>query len=120
MSEPQSLGEALSDLDAIYRILRELGLPVGVEGVRALLAANLPAEEDPASREWIAIPAAEAREEWAAQVIGSGQTIFALDGTRESAEQFVAGWSGAYGADASVVHRFVGPWEPLEGEQDHA
>jgi hypothetical protein len=120
MSEPQTLGDALNDLDAIYKVLREHGYPACVDGVRALLATNLPAEEDPATREWIAIPAAEAAEEWAARSIEPDVAhTFAMD-TRAEAEQFCEEWARFYGLKATVLHRFVGPWEPLEGEQDHA
>jgi hypothetical protein len=38
MSEPQTLGGALNDLNAIYELLRETGYRECVEGVRALLA----------------------------------------------------------------------------------
>lgn len=58
------------------------------------------------------------REEWAVRVTGSGESIFPLDGTRSSADEFVAGWSGAYGAEAVVVRRVVGPWEPVEEAPD--
>jgi hypothetical protein len=86
----------------------------------AYVAEEHPCEEDPATREWIAIPAAEAREEWAARCAEDDVShVFAAE-TRAEAEQICAGWTRTYALEATVLRRFVGPWEPLEGKQDHA
>jgi hypothetical protein len=77
-------------------------------------STNLPIEEDPATREWIAIPAAEATEEWGVRR-RDGRVLAFSD--RADAEAYAQSWRGG---ERTVVHRFVGPWEPLEGEQDHA
>lgn len=75
--------------------------------------------EETEAREWIAIPAFDATEEWGVRT-DRGVIVKGSAGARESAEQFRAGYVQSGRHEAVVVHRYVGPWEPADLDEEAA
>ena len=67
------------------------------------------------TREWVAIPADDATEEWGVLVAETGDVAHFVLG-RDAAEEFVRSLTLA--ATATVVHRYVGPWEPVDLDEE--